>query len=71
MIDIPHDIDPNVSPMGSLDTNTTPDTEFSPPDSPFQQTERILNKRLLARKKLDNLTEEEKAGETSPLESAS
>ncbi|KAK1755044.1 glycoside hydrolase superfamily [Echria macrotheca] len=64
MIDIPHDIDPNVSsPMESLDTNTTPDTEFSPPDSPFQQQpdERILlNKRLLARKKLENLTQEEK-----------
>ncbi|KAK3329720.1 glycoside hydrolase superfamily [Apodospora peruviana] len=59
-IDTVHDIDPNASPAGSIDTNTTPDTEFSPPDSPFQQAGPPKNKRLLAKKKLASLTTEEK-----------
>jgi len=54
------DIDPNASPIGSIDTNTTLDTEFSPPDSPIQQFEYPKGKRLLARKKLAALTQEEK-----------
>ncbi|KAK0657412.1 glycoside hydrolase family 3 protein [Cercophora newfieldiana] len=53
------DIDPNASPVGSLDTNTTPDTEYSPPGSPFGQPD-ISNKRFLAQKKLSTLTPEEK-----------
>ncbi|KAK3693589.1 glycoside hydrolase superfamily [Podospora appendiculata] len=55
-----HEPDPNASPVGSIDTNTTPDTEFSPPGSPFQQIGLPKNKRLLAQKKLATLTQEEK-----------
>lgn len=57
------DIDPNPSPGSSIDTNTntTPATEFSPPDSPIQQPSRHLkSKRLLAKQKLAGLTQEEK-----------
>lgn len=59
------DIDPNASPsdsVDSMDTNTTPDTEFSPPDSPFNHSKVFLseNKRLAARRKLASLTQEEK-----------
>jgi beta-glucosidase len=54
------DIDPSVSPVGSIDTNTTPDTEFSPPGSPFHESAPSKDKRLLARKKLGTLTLEEK-----------
>ncbi|KAK0618070.1 glycoside hydrolase family 3 protein [Bombardia bombarda] len=60
LIDTSPDLDPNASPVGSIDTNTTPDTEFSPPDSPFQQIALPKNKRFLARKKLATLTLEEK-----------
>lgn len=58
--DMPLDIDPNASPIGSIDTNTTPDTEFSPPESPFQQFPPLKSPRLLARSKLSALTQEEK-----------
>ncbi|KAK3335412.1 glycoside hydrolase superfamily [Cercophora scortea] len=59
-LDSRHDPDPHSSPVGSIDTNTTPDTEFSPPGSPFQQIGLPKNKRLLARNKLATLTQEEK-----------
>lgn len=59
-VDIGRDIDPSVSPVVSIDTNTTPDTEFSPPDSPFRESAPPKDKRLLARKKLATLTLEEK-----------
>ncbi len=58
------DIDPNASPaasVDSMDTNTTPDTEYSPPESPFhEQQDFVENKRMAARKKLGQLTQEEK-----------
>lgn len=58
------DIDPNASPaasVDSMDTNTTPDTEYSPPESPFREYEHFTkNKRTAARKKLEQLTQEEK-----------
>lgn len=54
------DIDPNASPSESIDSNTTPDTEFSPMGSPFQEVAVPKNKRFLAKKKLANLTQEEK-----------
>ncbi|KAM7219294.1 Glycoside hydrolase superfamily [Rhypophila decipiens] len=59
-LDTLHDIDPNGSPVGSIDTNTTPDTEFSPPDSPFQRVGPPKDKRQLAKQKLASLTIEEK-----------
>lgn len=59
-IDTDRDIDPNASPAESFDTNTTPNTEFSMPDSPFQQAGPPKDKRLLARQKLSTLTLEEK-----------
>ncbi|KAK4648303.1 uncharacterized protein QC761_108840 [Podospora bellae-mahoneyi] len=55
--------DPNASPIGSVDSNVTPDTEFSPPDSPFRHHATLApvkEKRELARKKLSTLTLEEK-----------
>ncbi|KAK3396558.1 glycoside hydrolase superfamily [Sordaria brevicollis] len=54
------DIDPNASPSSSIDSNTTPDTEFSPMGSPFQEVVVPKNKRFLAKKKLASLTQEEK-----------
>ncbi|KAI0601444.1 glycosyl hydrolase family 3 N terminal domain-containing protein [Biscogniauxia sp. FL1348] len=54
------DIDPSVSPFESMGSNTTPDTEFSPPDSPISKHAVIEDSRLLARKKLAMLTLEEK-----------
>ncbi|KAJ9148718.1 Beta-glucosidase [Coniochaeta hoffmannii] len=58
------DIDPNASPAASedsMDTNTTPDTEYSPPESPFHEHQDFMkNKRMAARKKLVQLTQEEK-----------
>ncbi|KAK4192605.1 family 3 putative glycoside hydrolase [Podospora australis] len=61
-VDLGRDIDPNASPTESVETNTntTPDTEFSPPDSPFQHPFTPKNKRVLAKKKLSTLTLEEK-----------
>ncbi len=58
-VDILHDIDPNASPISSLDSDTTLDTEFSKPDALFKQ-ESSKDKRRLAREKLANLTLEEK-----------
>ena len=60
-MDLGDGIDPNPSPLESVGTSTTPDTEVSPPDSPYQQQNAILkNTRLLARKKLAQLSQEEK-----------
>ncbi|KAI1491760.1 glycosyl hydrolase family 3 N terminal domain-containing protein [Biscogniauxia mediterranea] len=53
-------IDPSVSPFESTGSNTTPDTEFSPPDSPVSKHAVLDDSRLLARKKLAMLTLEEK-----------
>jgi beta-glucosidase len=54
------DIDLNALPaVESLDTNTTPDTEFSSPGSPFGQFD-FSEKRFIAQKKLSTLTVEEK-----------
>ncbi|OIW26177.1 glycoside hydrolase family 3 protein [Coniochaeta ligniaria NRRL 30616] len=58
------DIDPNASPVDSMDTNTTPDTEYSPPESPFHEHKGFVeNKRMAARKKLGQLTQEEKSAD--------
>jgi beta-glucosidase len=56
-----HDIDPNPSPMESVSTNSTPNTEFSPPCSPQQKVQQLMkDTRAAARKKLSQLTLEEK-----------
>lgn len=52
-----HDMDPNASPMESVMTDSTPDTEFSLPASPLRA---LKNTRLAARKKLGQLSLEEK-----------
>lgn len=59
------DIGPNNFPADSvedsMDTSTTPDTEYSPPETPFREHERFMkSKRMAARKKLGQLTQEEK-----------
>jgi len=57
------DIHLNGSPAGSIDANgATPNTEFSPYDSPVLQYQALnsKDKRLLAREKLATLTLEEK-----------
>lgn len=65
------DIDPNASPAASedsMDTNTTPDTEYSPPESPFHEHQDFMkNKRMAARKKLVQLTQEEKVRQASSM----
>lgn len=60
-MDLDHGIDPNASPLESIDSSTTPDTEISPPNSPFQPNELLKDNRLSAKKKLAQLTQEEKA----------
>jgi hypothetical protein len=59
-VDLGQVIDPNASPVGSIDTNTTPDTEFSPPDTPIRQSGPPKDARTLAKSKLATLTTEEK-----------
>ncbi|KAL2200046.1 glycoside hydrolase superfamily [Corynascus similis CBS 632.67] len=59
-VDLRQDIDPNASPVGSIETNTTPDTEFSPPESPVQRGGPPKDVRTLAKNKLATLTTEEK-----------
>ena len=63
----PIDIDIQASPAGSvdsMDTNTTPDTEYSPPESPFREQRKfVTSKRMAARRKLERLTQEEKVGQ--------
>lgn len=53
-------IDPNASPLDSVDTNTTPDTQFSPPDSPYHLNGSLKATRMAARKKLAQLSLDEK-----------
>ncbi|KAI1870914.1 hypothetical protein JX265_005954 [Neoarthrinium moseri] len=53
-------IDPNASPLESVDTATTPGTEFSPPESPFQKQAIPKDSRQTAREKLAALDLEEK-----------
>ncbi|KAI1855552.1 hypothetical protein JX266_000417 [Neoarthrinium moseri] len=53
-------IDPNASPLESVDTATTPGTEFSPPESPFQKQAIPKDSRRTAREKLAALDLEEK-----------
>ena len=50
-----HEIDPNASP---LESHTTPNTEYSPPLSPYHGL--LQNKRLAAKVKLSKLSQKEK-----------
>lgn len=50
------------SPIDSGDSNSTPATELSPPCSPYRNSGTPSNSRLIARKKLTTLTQEEKVG---------
>jgi beta-glucosidase len=61
--DLGQEVDQNASPAGSIDT-TTPDTEFSPPESPIQRSGPPKNARALAKNKLAALTVEEKVCST-------
>ena len=61
--DLDAGFDSQASPMESAGTSTTPNTEISPPDSPFQASEVFKDKRLAARKKMSLLTLEEKVRE--------
>ncbi len=58
--DVDSGIDRNDSPLASIDTTTTPDTEISPPYSPLEPNGHFKDKRLLAKKKLAQLSQEEK-----------
>lgn len=53
-------IDPNASPVDSVDSSTTPSTEISPPDSPYQKQSIPKNEKLWAKRKLAQLTQAEK-----------
>ncbi|KAI1251843.1 hypothetical protein MGN70_006413 [Eutypa lata] len=53
-------MDPNASPLESIDSNTTPGTEYSPPFSPVPKSALIHDARLDARAKLARLDLEEK-----------
>jgi beta-glucosidase len=53
-------IDPIASPLDSVDTATTPGTEFSPPVSPVAKKASLRNSRNTARDKLKGLTQVEK-----------
>lgn len=50
----------NMSPGGSDLVNSTPNTEFSPPSSPPQKSQILKDTRISARKKLAQLTLQEK-----------
>lgn len=57
------DVDADTSPlgMGSAETVSTPDTEVTPPESPVQaHRSHLSSERLWAKKKLSQLTQEEK-----------
>ena len=60
VVDYDSSVDPNASPLESVGTSTTPDTEISPPGSPFEPNGLFKDKRFLAKKKLARLTQEEK-----------
>jgi hypothetical protein len=51
-------VDPLSSPSDG--SNVTPDTEYSPPDSPFPKQRLLQDSRSAARKKLASLSIEEK-----------
>ncbi|KAK6065058.1 glycoside hydrolase family 3 domain protein [Seiridium cupressi] len=53
-------VDPASSPLDTIDTVTTPGTEFSPPDSPLPRKSSLKNSRRTAREKLGGLSLEEK-----------
>lgn len=55
-----HEVESNMSPVGSEMTNSTPNTEFSPPYSPQQKAQILKDTRISARKKLAQLTLQEK-----------
>jgi len=59
-VDMGQEIDPNASPADSIDTNTTPNTVFSPPESPIHENGPPKEPRALAQNKLAALTLEEK-----------
>ncbi|KAK6818813.1 hypothetical protein PG987_016266 [Apiospora arundinis] len=52
--------DPNPSPLSSVESTTTPDTVFSPLESPIQKTLGLKDARSVARHKLSILSLEEK-----------
>ncbi|KAI1298546.1 glycoside hydrolase family 3 protein [Xylaria venustula] len=54
------EVDPLASPSESSGSNATPDTEYSPPDSPFPKQHLFHDSRSAAKKKLASLTVEEK-----------
>ena len=54
------DIDPTPSPLSSIGITTTPDTELSPPESPYQKHAVPHDCRLSAKAKLATLTLQEK-----------
>jgi beta-glucosidase len=57
------DVDLDASPMeiGSADALSTPDTEVTPPESPVQEhRSHLSSERLWAKKKLSQLTQDEK-----------
>lgn len=60
-VDSDSGIDATTSPMGSAGPSITPDTEISPPNSPFTPSEQLNDARQAARKKLATLTLDEKA----------
>lgn len=63
-------MDPLASPSDSSGgSNATPDTEYSPPDSPFPKQRLLQDSRSAARQKLASLTLEEKVRRTSRLAS--
>lgn len=53
-------MDPNASPLESIDSNTTPGTEYSPPFSPVPKSALMHDARLDTRAKLARLNLEEK-----------
>ncbi|KAL1888681.1 hypothetical protein Sste5346_009386 [Sporothrix stenoceras] len=59
-IDSDSGIDATTSPLGSAGPSITPDTEISPPNSPFTPSEKLNDARQTAKKKLATLTLEEK-----------
>lgn len=55
------DVEAPISPPETETSNSTPNTVFSPPYSPPQKVQQLLrDTRVAARKKLDQLTLEEK-----------
>lgn len=55
-------LDPNSSPFESVDSATTPGTEYSPPVSPVVKKIVLESSRKAAREKLAELSLEEKVG---------